>query len=85
MIDCVDEEREAEDIGEENKLMSHVAADLTNPHKEVQSCHPFVRAQSRFAREVMEMRDQAFHHIGDALVGGLGIDEDSVFGNVVYC
>jgi hypothetical protein len=63
--------------------MSHVAANLPNPHQEVQCSHPFRRTQPRLTREVVKMCDEALHHVGEALVVSLRVYGHRVLGDVI--
>lgn len=63
--------------------MAHIARNLPDFDQEIQSCHPFCRAQSCLPREVVQMCDQSFHNISQSGIRSLRIDDDSVFGDIV--
>jgi len=63
--------------------LANIAANLTHSGKKLQTCHPFFRAQSSLSCKVMEMSDQPFENIGQTWIWALGVDTDSIFGNVV--
>jgi hypothetical protein len=48
--------------------MSHIAANLPNSHQEVQGRHPLGCTQSRLPREIVQVCDEALHHVGEALI-----------------
>lgn len=43
--------------------MSHVGCDLAYAHEKIQCGHPFVGAEARLAREVMEMCYEALKDV----------------------
>lgn len=113
VVDAVDEQREAEDVGEEDEFlqarreihvskscssntkelwgvsapwttyMANVAADLTTRHQKVQCCHPFLGAKPGLSGKVMEMRHEARHEVLEPRIFALGVDQVSVWGDVV--
>jgi hypothetical protein len=119
VVDAVDEQREAEDVGEEDEFlqarresmsanrsclsvylgrkyeravgglapwttyMANVAADLTTRHQKVECCHPFLGAKSGLSGKVMEMRHEARHEVLEPRIFALGVDQISVWGDVV--
>ena len=51
--------------------------------QEIDSCHPFFGAEAGFAREVVEVGDEALHDVFHAWVWVVGVGDDGVFGDVV--
>ena len=68
---------------ESKTYIAHVVGDLTTPNEKGDSGHPLVGAKAGFAREVMQMRDQARHEIRDTGIGRLRVDTDRVRRNIV--
>jgi len=50
--------------------------------KKLNACHPFIEAQSRLAREVVQVRDQTFHDVLEARVAALRIYSVYILGDV---
>lgn len=50
--------------------------------EELNACHPFIEAQSRLAREVVQVRDQTFHDVLEARVAALRIYPVYILGDV---
>ena len=63
--------------------LSHVTTNLANSGQEVQRSHPFFCAQSCFPSKIMKVGDQAIEDVSEARIRTLGIDADSVLGDVV--
>ena len=63
--------------------MANVAADLTTRHQKVQCCHPLLGAKPGLSGKVMEMRHEARHEVLEPRIFALGVDQVSVWGDVV--
>ncbi len=63
--------------------MSNIRTNLPNLDQEIERRHPLISAQPGLPREVVQMGYETLHDIGETLVGGLRVDEDGVFGDVV--
>lgn len=83
VVDAVDEQRQAQDVGQQDELVAHVAADLAGGDEEVYGGHPLLGAQARLARKIVQVRDEARHEVAQARVGRLVIDADGVGRDVV--
>jgi hypothetical protein len=72
---------------EERKVsyLSHICTYLPYLSKELYSSHPFIEAESCFAREVVEMGYEALHHVLQSRVGTLRINAVDVLGDVFDC
>ena len=65
--------------------MSHIRTYLPDLRQELYAGHPLIEAKARFAREVMQVRDEALHDVFQARVGALRIDAVHVLGDVFDC
>lgn len=83
MIDRVDQERQTEHVGEQDELLSHVAADLADLGQEQQAGHPFFGAETGLARKVVQVSDEPLEDVFHALVLAERVDEDDILGDVV--
>ena len=63
--------------------LPHVCTDLPNLRKELDACHPLVKAQAGLARKVMEVRDKAFHDVLQPRIAALRVDADHILSDVV--
>lgn len=57
MIDVVDEEGQAEDVGKEDEFLTHGRGDLADSGEEGDSGGPFGGGEAGFAGEGVEVRD----------------------------
>jgi len=62
--------------------LSHMCTYLPDLREELYAGHPLVETEARFAREVVEVRDEALHDVLQARVGALRIDAVHVLGDV---
>jgi hypothetical protein len=65
--------------------MADVAADLSTGNEEPQRCHPFVGANTRLSREVVEVCHEARHQILQPWIGALCIDPVRIGRDVINC
>ena len=66
VVDAIDEEGQAEDIGEEDEFLADGAAGLPDGGEEVDARAPFVGGEAGLAREVVQVRDEALEDVGQA-------------------
>ena len=63
--------------------LSNISADLADCSQVFYSGHPFLAAQPRFSGKVMHVTDKPLKNIFEPSIGPLGVDQDSVFCDVV--
>ncbi len=68
VIDRVNQHRQAERIGQKDELLPLLRADLPGPCQKIDAEVPFILGQVDFAREVVEMLDEASHHLCQARI-----------------
>lgn len=83
VVDRVDEQREAEDVGQEDEFLADIVAHLSRRGEELQASHPFFRAETRLACKVVQMRYQSLEDEFEARVGVVGVDHDRICSDVV--
>lgn len=63
--------------------LSNVRTNLTRPREELNARHPFLRAQSCFARKVVQVRHESLQNVLEPWVRVQRVDPDHVLGDVV--
>ena len=71
MIDSVDQHRYSGDVGEQNKLLALVVAHLTRSGQELNTQCPFFLGEFDLTNKIMEMGDEAVHHLLQPGIGRL--------------
>ena len=62
--------------------LSHICTYLADLCEELDPGHPFIEAQSCFARKVVEVRDEALHNVLEAWIAALRVYAMDVLGDV---
>jgi len=82
VIDVVDEQGEAEDVGQEDEFLTDGGGDLADGGEEGDSGGPFGGRETGFAGEGVQVCDEAGEDVAGARGGALGVYEVDVFGYV---
>lgn len=77
------EGKQEEEEEEEGEYLADIRTDLAYFSQEAETGHPFVRAETGFSGEVVEMGDEAFEDVAGSVVLAERVDSDDVFGDVV--
>lgn len=62
--------------------LSNICTDLPDLRQELYASHPLIEAQSSLAREIVEVRYQAFHNVFQSWIGALRVYEMDIVGDV---
>lgn len=83
VVDAVDQQRQAQDVGQEDELVAHVAADLAHVDEEGDGGLPLGHAEARLARKVVQVRHQRLEEELEPRVLAPRVDAVHVLGDVV--
>lgn len=78
VVDAVDEEGQAQDVGEEDEFLPDFRAGLAGGGEEVDARHPFGGGEAGFACEVVQVCDEPFEDIFEARGGVVAVDGDDL-------